>query len=870
MYTDGEYKYNKDIIMSKKSVFSQFSKEKGDITIDSKNSSMWFHEVMLMLEGSNIEFKDLDSKSFIELFQVALEVENPEIINKIIQLYDSIKINTASEGLDIVTTLFKYDEKIRKLSNAQISAARKVSRKFPMSFAKLQKKCKIDYSVFEILDSSLHMSLMPQHAQQVSSFALKHISNVKSVLDATAHVGCDTVNFALMWPNAFIDAIEKNTETFEILKNNLARFTLLTNRRPDLLEAKLGDSSEFDISGYDVVYFDPPWEKKERKILLLSGISMDNIVRRVLEQKNKYVLVKAPPQYISDIPHVKEIIRSKGKQHFKLLLYTPGKDTIKPTRIWYEKKTHVYENPLGKLIQSLNPVYCDLGILIQAKNNIIRLKRESEKLGIFIPVNYNSADIVGFVENFIDLYSDIVRKGGNIRDKYRDKFINNTLVDPDVDSLMRGFTDQDLIKKLRINTAEFRSRDDISDHIFKKIGGNTLYEISYDGFYIIRYFSDKKNAESTFRAGKNMFFTKTKQTNSDINSYTDVELRKLAYSAHLYLETRWSRYVSTLYDTLIETIQETEQSKHKKFRYGSYYALFNSDLDGHRYKRIRYMKALNINTMTTSKTKATFSYKMFMKLVLSCVSSEIDLSNLDKAVIKNFKRKRNRFLEELKDFVGIYVPLKHARYTKGIVQYMNNMWFMYSCINTRQKVLDPLSINISLFINGSNMIRDMFNDYEILKFYPSIEKLLGYITKMEDFVDAIDFVLHKHGKLSYSHDSLLITWNFAYLSNMGTELKHRKKYVFKISKFLEILKRSNKKLPDLTQHINPLYLLLGSILFPLGSADVKVVTKENKNMVDAVVSIIRRRERETGIKPRYKFVENRDYVEFNNMLGISN
>lgn len=73
----------------------------------------------------------------------------------------------------------------------------------------------------------------------------------KTVTDATACMGGDTINFSLHFQT--VKGIEMNTENFSILQNNVRAFGCKN------VELYCGDSTKIINWVSDVVYADPPW-----------------------------------------------------------------------------------------------------------------------------------------------------------------------------------------------------------------------------------------------------------------------------------------------------------------------------------------------------------------------------------------------------------------------------------------------------------------------------------------------------------------------------------------------------------------------------------------------------------------------------------
>jgi 16S rRNA G966 N2-methylase RsmD len=131
----------------------------------------------------------------------------------------------------------------------------------------------LDYSKFVIVKESIYSSLMPHGAKQVADIIEAHFggkSNINDILDATAHIGCDTINFCTRFGARCI-SVEINIDAYECLVENKKTFTNV--KRLDkynvpytgvypIIYTVHGNCIEF-IRGFkqhmDFVYFDPPW-----------------------------------------------------------------------------------------------------------------------------------------------------------------------------------------------------------------------------------------------------------------------------------------------------------------------------------------------------------------------------------------------------------------------------------------------------------------------------------------------------------------------------------------------------------------------------------------------------------------------------------
>lgn len=164
----------------------------------------------------------------------------------------------------------------------------------------------IDYTLLRVTQQSCYLCLTAHHAPQVSSFLHQELPDVHTIVDGTAHIGCDTLNFAIVYPNAQITAIDIDVTAFECLESNIktffpheyqqARFSLV---RDDFLKVIRTP----ELKPVDLVYLDPPWGgpdyyKKQRLMLYLSDVPIFTVINEIFtRQLCKYVLLKVPKNF---------------------------------------------------------------------------------------------------------------------------------------------------------------------------------------------------------------------------------------------------------------------------------------------------------------------------------------------------------------------------------------------------------------------------------------------------------------------------------------------------------------------------------------------------------------------------------------------
>jgi len=189
-----------------------------------------------------------------------------------------------------------------------------------------------DYSKFMVVKESEYSCLMPYHAKQVGDIIEAHFGgrkNINDILDATANIGCDTINFRTRF-GANCISLEMDHAAHACLVQNQQAFTDPKDTKQDQsIEEKLNKQLEslqiyypdnnFSvhcnciefIAGFkktmDFVYFDPPWGgpdywKQKNMMLFLEHkgrkYPLYTVVTRVFKEGFcKTVVVKTPNNF---------------------------------------------------------------------------------------------------------------------------------------------------------------------------------------------------------------------------------------------------------------------------------------------------------------------------------------------------------------------------------------------------------------------------------------------------------------------------------------------------------------------------------------------------------------------------------------------
>jgi hypothetical protein len=112
---------------------------------------------------------------------------------------------------------------------------------------------------YTTVSSSEYSALKPWQAPQVQAVFQKWFPHTSfhHIIDATAHIGADTINLANMYPSALIDAYEVNLDAFVALHKNIITFNKLDTIRTHWRD--INSWKPLPSETIDLIYADPPW-----------------------------------------------------------------------------------------------------------------------------------------------------------------------------------------------------------------------------------------------------------------------------------------------------------------------------------------------------------------------------------------------------------------------------------------------------------------------------------------------------------------------------------------------------------------------------------------------------------------------------------
>ena len=157
----------------------------------------------------------------------------------------------------------------------------------------------VDYSLLRTNDERLYSTVLPAYTAHVIQAVLRHFPGIAlrdaAILDSTANIGGDAVNFAHNLPRMRVTAVEFNRANVPLLEHNVKALGFCD--RVETVEANcLAYIAGRDAKqeAYDFVYCDPPWggphEWKHKRSMMLR-LAAPNWSTRAIEEVPVYTFV---------------------------------------------------------------------------------------------------------------------------------------------------------------------------------------------------------------------------------------------------------------------------------------------------------------------------------------------------------------------------------------------------------------------------------------------------------------------------------------------------------------------------------------------------------------------------------------------------
>jgi len=198
------------------------------------------------------------------------------------------------------------EEELQAAASSAAVPANAINQHFNIGITKWNKS----YARYSIVSSSAYSVLKPWEKKYVNDALKKWFPSnktIKHIVDATAHIGVDTINLSNQFPLAVIDAFEVVPETYEALVKNIIKF-----EKQNRIRAHNQDVTTWEpTTMVDFLYVDPPWggknyEKEDSIDLFLQkednehneSKNVNYLIDKWIETRRiKSIIMKAPKNF---------------------------------------------------------------------------------------------------------------------------------------------------------------------------------------------------------------------------------------------------------------------------------------------------------------------------------------------------------------------------------------------------------------------------------------------------------------------------------------------------------------------------------------------------------------------------------------------
>lgn len=131
---------------------------------------------------------------------------------------------------------------------------------------------------FNMNEEAVYSISRPYESKQICDF----INNSNSIIDGTAGVGGDSVNFAQKFNE--VHAFEINYDTFNLLDKNITKFNIKNIKIYNDDFIKIFDEYKYLFDTVKIIYIDPQWggqsyKSKQNIKLYISNIPIEDIIK---------------------------------------------------------------------------------------------------------------------------------------------------------------------------------------------------------------------------------------------------------------------------------------------------------------------------------------------------------------------------------------------------------------------------------------------------------------------------------------------------------------------------------------------------------------------------------------------------------------
>jgi len=304
--------------------------ERYELESISKNTTKQ-HESLINIPKIGVFIRMSSLKNY-EKLENKTKLKNEPIISLVSVLIDMLKMNVSPELIlrttdkKIITENIELVKKLHLISIPKLAnfisllnlSARNSAflwywirgNRFNSRIIEEGKKYDINFEEVEISESSLFSSIEPYYLPSISNiFEIEKI-NPESIIDATANIGGDSINFMRLFPNSKLTSLEIDTKISYILQRNMNNLKNILNKDQEYDVKVINISAVKYFSNFkyaDMIYFDPPWGgrdyiKSDKISLFLDDISIGTIIKDILDQgMTQLIILKMPVNADIDI-----------------------------------------------------------------------------------------------------------------------------------------------------------------------------------------------------------------------------------------------------------------------------------------------------------------------------------------------------------------------------------------------------------------------------------------------------------------------------------------------------------------------------------------------------------------------------------------
>lgn len=237
-------------------------------------------------------------------------IANYKLVSQYTQQHDKLY-----EPLNVIMKMFSsrnatYDS-LQQIMNPQPVINMSMEGRFPDYVIKSNRTVNSEYGpnygkLTTYGDVSRYSSLMPWHLLSLTHVLSEYgppISEIRHIVDGTAHIGVDSIFLSNFFRRAVrVVAVEIDPTVCHILKKNIESVGKKFDILPvcdSFLNYKLHSHPwGMELEKTDLVYLDPPWggpdyKKEDRVVLKLGDRLIEDVVADLLKTV-KYVIVKTP------------------------------------------------------------------------------------------------------------------------------------------------------------------------------------------------------------------------------------------------------------------------------------------------------------------------------------------------------------------------------------------------------------------------------------------------------------------------------------------------------------------------------------------------------------------------------------------------